>query len=462
MMALLLLFYITTGFADAENTLRFGLSQSQFAGEPQAQQIQNDQNWSLGAISKKQEEGWGAGAEVIGFGSFQASLDQYVGVPELYFKTKNKSNVFKERQWAMTIGRERRLWSRMDDQLSLGVWQPALRWDAMRPVSQGLTGLFFDLPLSKKWSATVMTSPIFLPDQGPNFRLVDGRFESQNRWFRQPISQFQMMGNNSAISYELEKPGINEVIFQSSFASSLRFEENNFWAQASAAYMPANQLHLGLGKYQSLSLASSDRETLVKVFPKTYKHNIFSLETGLKNEKQEGWLSFMTDYPQRPEFSQKNEMGAGWEESELSRKYYIGAGYQHKLPGFWGVGHGLQVSVLRAWKEALPQTSNNLMDQPVPSSFDRPFYEKLVALDWMLAWKKYSRKRWEGKLRYWQTFDPRSAWVSPVFSWIDGPWTWSLSADLLGSQGNDEEALKSFFGQYRNNSRVLMGLSYVF
>ena len=460
MPVLLILLTLTTTWA--ESSLRFGLSQSQFAGEPQAQQVATDQNWSLGTVAKKQEQGWSSGAELVGFGSFQTSWEQYAGVPELYFKIKNKSNVLKEREWSMTIGRERRLWSRLDDQLSLGVWQPALRWDAMRPVSQGLTGLFFDIPLSSKWSLTMMTSPLFLPDQGPNFRLRDGKFESHNRWFRQPLSHLDMMGASSAISYEMEKPSVEEVVFQSSFASSLRFQENKFWAQASAAYMPANQMHLGLGKYQSVSLDPS-RESVVRVFPKTYKHNVFTLETGLKGEEQEGWLSFMTDYPQRPEFQQKNEVGTGWEESELSRKSYIGTGFAQKLPTLWGVQHKLQISLLRAWKTPLSQPSTNLLtDQPVPSSFDRPFYEKLVALDWILAWKKYKRQSWEARLRYWQTFDPRSAWVSPVFTWIDGQWNWSLSADLLGSQGSDDDALKSYFGQYRNNSRLLMGLSYVF
>ena len=460
MLALLFLLTLTTTWA--ENSLRFELTQSQFAGEPQATQVNSDQNWSLGGVVKKQEQGWASGAELVGYGSFQNSWEQYVGAPELYFKIKNKSNVLKEREWSMTIGRERRLWSKLDDELSLGVWQPALRWDAMRPVPEGLTGLFFDIPLSSKWSMVMMTSPLFIPDQGPNFRLDKGQFESHNRWFRQPISQLEMMGATSSISYELEKPSVSDVIFQSSFASSLRFQENKFWAQASAAYMPSNQMHLGLGKYQNLSL-DPGRESVVRVFPKTYKHNIFTFETGLKGRQQEAWVSFMTDYPQRPDFKQKNEMGIGWEESELARKSYAGVGFLQKLPTFWAINQSIQISLLRSWKEPLKQnTANMLSDQPVPSSFDRPFYEKLVALDWLLGWKKYKRQHWNARLRYWQTFDPRSAWVSPMFNWIDGQWNWSISADLLGAEGSDDQALKSYFGQYRNNSRLMVGLSYVF
>lgn len=460
MVFVLFLLTLTTTWADT--SLRFGLSQNQFAGEPQAKQIESDQNWSVSGVAKKQESGWSSGAEVLGYGSFQNSWEQYVGVPELYFKIKNKSNILKEREWSMTIGRERRLWSHLDDQLSLGVWQPALRWDAMRPVSEGLTGLFFDIPITSKWSMTLMTSPLFIPDQGANFRLQEGKFESHNRWFRQPISHLEMMGATSSISYELEKPDVKDVVFQSSFATSLRFEENGFWAQASAAYMPSNQLHLGLGKYQSVSL-DPGRESVVRVFPRTYKHNIFTLETGLKRVNDEAWISFMTDYPQRPEFKQKNEVGIGWEESELSRKNYVGVGYQQKLPSFWGVNQSFQVSLLRGWKIALPQNNSNMLtDQPVPSSFDRPFYEKLVALDWMLAWKKYKRQHWDARLRYWQTFDPRSAWISPMFTWVDDKWNWTISADLLGAEGSDDLALKTYFGQYRNNSRLMVGLSYVF
>lgn len=449
------LFLFTTAWA--ESSVKFGLSQNQFAGEPQvSSQVQNDQNWSLGVTGKQQEAGWSSGTELVGFGSFQDSIDQYVGVPELYFKIKNKSNVIEERNWSLTIGRERRLWSRLDDQLSLGVWQPALRWDAMRPVSQGLTGLFFDLPMSSSWSLSLLTSPLFIPDQGPNFRVNDGRFESRNRWFRHPQSQLDLMGTTSAITYELEKPSVNDVIFQSSFAGSLRFEKNKFWSQASVAYMPSNQLHLGLGVHQTAN------ESVIRVFPKTYRHSIFTLETGLKGEQQEGWLSFMTDRPQRPEFSQRTDAISGWEESELSNKNYVGASYLRKLPHFWGVGQNMQITLLRGWKNPLPRPTTTLMEQPVASSFDRPFYENLIALDWILAWKKYSKVHWESRLRYWQTVAPRSAWVSPSFAWIDGPWSYIASADLLGSEGDDDVALKSYFGQYRNNSRLLLGLSYVF
>lgn len=456
-----LLFLITTAWADS--SVRFGLSQNSFAGEPQASsQAVNDQNWSLGVAGKQQTEWWSSGAEVLGYGSFQNSVEQYVGIPELFFKTKNKSNIVKEQTWSLTIGRERRLWSRLDDQLSLGVWQPALRWDAMRPVSEGLTGLFFDLPVAKNWSVSFLTSPLFIPDQGPNFRLRDGAFESHNRWFRHPQSQLELMGASSNISYELEKPNVNDVIFQSSFAGALRFERKNFWSQASAAYMPANQMHLGLGAYQNLSLTDPNRQSVVRVYPKVYKHNIFTLEAGLKGEEQEGWVSFMTDRPQRPEFSQKSEAGLGWEESELSNKNYVGASYLRKLPSFLGLGHNLQFTLMKGWKNALPRETSSLMSQPVNSSFDRPFYENLAAVDWIVAWKKYSRIHWEARLRYWQTVAPRSAWVSPTFAWVDGPWTWIASADLLGSEGNDDDALKSYFGQYRNNSRAQLGLSYVF
>lgn len=466
MVVLLLIFTLLTmpAFAQTEtspeSSLRLGLTQSQFAGEPQARQVENDQNWSLGVAVKKQEPGWSTKADIMGFGSFQSSLDQYFGIPEAYFKIKNKSNVVKEQDWSMTIGRERRLWSRMDDQLALGVWQPTLRWDAMRPVSQGLTGLFVDYPISKNWTLGLFTSPLFLPDQGPNFELKNGQFSSRNRWFVHPQSQYEMMGGSpSPITYELEKPSVNDVVFQSSFAGSLRFERKKFWAQASAAYMPANQMHLGLANYKNVS----NLKSIVRVIPKTYKHNVAAFETGMRGETQEFWLSTMTDSPQRPEFSQKNEVGIGWEESEFSQKTYVGLGFVQKLPAMWGVSQDLQVSFLRGWKRVLSrQSESSLMDAPVNSSFDRPFYEKLMALDWMLAWKKYKRQHWEAKLRYWQTIDPRSSWVSPMFSWVDGQWTWILSGDLLGAQGNDDEALKSYFGQYRNNSRLLLGLSYVF
>src|SRR5690606_14688182 len=114
--------------------------------------------------------------EFIFEGSVHQAEELYVGLPEMYARLTDDDN-----QVQVTIGRQRRNWSQLDQRIGLGIWQPQLRWDFLNPIQQGLTGAFFDMDV-EPLHVTLFASPVFLPDQGPHFRLKNGRFESPNRW----------------------------------------------------------------------------------------------------------------------------------------------------------------------------------------------------------------------------------------------------------------------------------------
>ena len=183
-----------------------------------------------------QSPGFNYKLEPVVQGAFQASTEFYVGVPEVYVQPRKIAPGF-----SLTIGRQKRLWSRLDQEFNLGIWQPQLRWDYLQPMQQGLTGVFFDWSLSSALRFSFFTSPLFLPDQGPQFRLRDGHFASANRWFAPPQSRVQLFENTPYASaaplyFKLERPSEEDIVMHSSFGFSMYYQATGpFWSQVSYA-----------------------------------------------------------------------------------------------------------------------------------------------------------------------------------------------------------------------------------
>src|SRR5690606_26604489 len=148
---------------------------------------------------------------------------------------------FMESGLFVNAGRKKRAWSRMDEQWSLGLWQPLARWDYFKPESQGLIGVGAGLD-RKSYGAEVLVSPLFIPDQGPQFEVVDGKFESQSRWFWRPQTEVGVFDERTDIRYKLFRPTEQKTISQLSVAARLWAGEfkKTAWASMAYAYKPMN------------------------------------------------------------------------------------------------------------------------------------------------------------------------------------------------------------------------------
>ncbi len=183
------MFIGVTSFAKSgASYLDLNLQQNRYLGG--VQHSAQSSNYTLLAADlnlEHESKGLRAKFNPVGQGAFEYQDEFYFGVPEIYIEPKRLAPGF-----SMAVGRQKRHWSRLDEEFNLGIWQPQLRWDYLNPTQEGLTGLFFDLKVSESWKVTFFTSPLNIPDQGPQFKLREGQFESSNRWFVQPQSRLQL------------------------------------------------------------------------------------------------------------------------------------------------------------------------------------------------------------------------------------------------------------------------------
>lgn len=399
---------------------------------------------------KTEGSGLSAGAHGIYQGAMQTMDEQYIGLPEAYFGESKAEQTGV--RW--TVGRQKRHWSRLDEEFGMGIWQPQLRWDYLDPIQQGLTGLFFDYTISHSLDATFFASSIFLPDQGPNFKLQDGQFQSANRWFWAPRIAVAIASQPQPVSFDLANPKIEDVIFQPSLGGSVHYQRSGrpFWAQAAYAYKPMNQMHLGFECDACVPITTlSPRAT---IHPSVLMHRVATLETGLQDENQNGWLSVTSDVPTTPKGSQ------AWAQSDHSDVVFAGASYAHIFSLFQHPGW-LKASYLRAFekKETNPQS---FVDERVESSLDRYPYQEIVAVEWNWFVMQRARNQMTWRTRYTYSIPERGAWVSSQLWLQHQKWGWNIGLDILGSDIDPSSPDAGLFTRYRENDRVTGGMSYVF
>jgi len=407
---------------------------------------------NLGVDVDLKTEGLGLAAGFHGIyqGTVQSSDEQYYGIPEAYFG-ESKVDATGVR-W--TVGRQKRHWSRFDEEFGMGIWQPQLRWDYLNPIQEGLTGLFFDFTASRSVSMTFFASSVFLPDQGPNFHLQDGQFESANRWFWSPKTNVQIFNQSNPASFDLSMPRAEDVIFQPSLGGNIRFESRStpWWAQLDYAYKPMNQMHLGWDCEKCMTPGNlSPRAT---IHPSVLMHRVATLEGGVQDEDQRSWVSVTSDVPTSPQGP------PGWTQSDYNDVVFAGASYAHYM-NFMSHPGWLKVSYLRAFEKSTAQPSI-LGDERVESSLDRYPYKEIVAAEWewILMQGEHDQLSW--RTRYTYSIPEEGSWVSMQLWLKQRNWSWNLSADVLGAEIDSTSQDVGLFTRYRENDRLSGGVSYVF
>ena len=70
--------------------------------------------------------------------------------------------------------------------------------------------------------------------------------------------------------------------------------------------------------------------------------------------------------------------------------------------------------------------------------------------------------RLELKARYSYSVPEKGGWLSAGLDWANGPLTWSLGLDFLGSDTPADSPNAGLYTRYRENDRVFGGVNYVF
>lgn len=456
-LASLLVLMIWPHFAAAKveaSYLDLGLRQNRYLGAVQSNK--QELNYTLFATDlnlETQSEGFTYKLNPIAQGAIEVSNEFYFGVPEAYVQPRKIAPWFN-----LTIGRQKRSWSRLDEEFNLGVWQPQLRWDYLAPVQQGLTGVFFDWSLSSKMRFTFFTSPLALPDQGPQYQLSDGKFTSSNRWFEQPHSRLQFQGNNlskdAPLYFVIDKPSEEEIVMHSSFGLGLQYQISpSFWTQFNYAYKPRNQIHLGIECSNCVNI--TNLEVTAVIHPKIVMHHVLTWEAGFDRADDRGWFSLTGDFPKNSGFPDE------YHEAPLNSMIIAGFSYQHYWRRWIGKPSWLQYSYMRGF-EVSQGKKGGLVNDQVRSSLDRYPFQEVAAVDWRLQLTQQRRNQLSLRSRYSYSVPERGGWLSLSLNLAQGPLTWSLGADVLGAEVGPNSRDAGLFSTYRSNDRFFGGIAYVF
>ena len=235
----------------------------------------------------------GIGATLSGKLSAQNSAMNQLDVQELYYTYQFSV----ESEWSfiglntnLSFGRKKSVWSQVDEDWNLGLFQPLSRWNPLETHTQGLFGLDIKQHFGMG-EFHIFTSPIFIPDQGPSYEIKDGQFNRTNPWFRPPPQSVLFQGQVLPIDYVLHEPKISEVVLRPLFAlqwshgqsqslidkalsSEIAAQEANLSYSVSVARKPAHQLALA---YKPTLVTNRVRAEL---YPRVYQENLYAADLG--------------------------------------------------------------------------------------------------------------------------------------------------------------------------------------
>lgn len=440
--ALLINAYATT----AIHSSSIRLINSQYLGEAVASnQLDTYTDITLQSEYLKQGSIWGTRWQLFAGGSMDESEQTYLAISEFYQSYKRTSHS------TYYFGRRKSQWSRFDEEWHMGIWQPQVRWDYIHPSSQGLIGLFLT-EKGRDWRFELLLSPVFLPDQGPQFRVVDGRIQSANRWFWEPQLNAQISESDTPIHYTVHRPPEGDIVFNGGVATRVllaREEDRGPWVQMAYAYKPLNQLHLGIDAKWKPAFIDA------QIKPYVVRHHVVSLESGHKWIDGEFWLSFTGDFPNQIKLPEE------WLESSLARSTFAGVHLAQdiKLP-ILGVGHA-KASYLHRWDNGLD--ADNSVDAEVESSLDRFPFRQVVSFEWLHNISSVANNRWDFGIKYIYSIPDKGSLASLKLQWVPSAHSdVFLAMDILSSESDTIGGSSGFISRYRSNDRVNLGYSYVF
>lgn len=385
------------------------------------------------------------------------SREVHITVPEAYVGWTGTAE-----SYHFGVGRRRVDWSLLDREWNLGLWQPLFRWDYLRPQEQGLIGVFARGQMDD-WEILGFVSPFFIPDQGPQFTLTDGSFESGNRWFLPPQDQIEVFRNTSAIYYQLDKPRVEDVIFQTSWALRLRKgnPDRGGWMQWSSTHKPMNHLHLGLEGYHSLALTPTAGNTVAIIHASVLSHQVNTVEAGHSWEAVKLWFSASQEKPDAP------SMSLEWDQAPLFLTRVYGTHLGHALPL-----PGLPQSKI-SWNYLLTDESRihhegrgqGLVGDGMKDSIQRFPLQQGIGFRWdAQLWNSVRRHlSWVGQYTY--SLPDQASWFSASVKWGFSPQVrWHIGVDVLGVDPGPDGKIseKSSFSRYHQNDRLIGGMTYVF
>jgi hypothetical protein len=373
--------------------------------------------------------------------AFGAPLLNYLDISEFYFQTKTSDTE------KLIIGRKLMNWSELDTRWNLGLWQPLFQWNPLNPEPQGLSGLFWQAD-RRAYSITVFASPIFIPNQGPAFEVVNGQFVQGNPWFRRPPESVRIFSESTQVQYDFEKPNESQVVFQASYGARLSFgSPEDTQVQLSYMYKPSNELALG---YSGL-LDTSTLKGVVDLKPAVFFHTLSGLDITQRYGGFRMGISGVFDRPQKQiDFEDR------WTHPEFSDAYLVSPFIEY------GQGSYLvSLQSLNIYGGAITEVGDMASADRAPLTLIYPFQQAVkVSLENRLNLR--GPQRLTSRLSYTNSQRNDFEFIQWNLNYrLSSLWSTYSELDLLKA-GDATSDNQNEIAQYKNDDRFMIGASYVF
>jgi hypothetical protein len=411
-------------------------------------------------------------------GSFATAIESYSNlyVPEAYLNLQTEDFQAAEAGGALrgrlSVGRRLETWSLLDRSWDMGLWEPLNRFDAIRPIDQGLTGVFLEAGAGAV-RVVLFASPTFIPEQGAGFSLQNGKFRTNNPWFVEPTDRLILFSQTRDVRYDLAMPSAGKVISQASGGALVRYGsfDKGFYAQGSYAFKPRNQLETPfVGAY---NLTETIQFASAQVYPTVVYHQLFGGEVGYNTVADSGGrsmgagISVLFDAP-------INEAPANTERGEsltyqvleplmlLSPHASMALSLSHNVDVEMGVSYLYSSGGGFSMRGPFASGSN---DKPVFGP--RVPFREAVSLDGRMTVGKGQRStfsaggRWIEELHEEGSFLMVDMNVDFSMNGRTKDWRVSLMGDVLGSRLAPNDNI-GYVSRYRGNDRWMSQVRFVF
>lgn len=366
-----------------------------------------------------------------------------------YFRMSELAVIFPfiSKDWKMSLGFRNVLWSEADRYWDYGLWQARYMLDAFRPVQIGIPGLYLDY--EGKTSFLVLFSYFYLPDIIIYPRLEEGKVSSENPFFVEDFQKFYWDID------ELKLFQINQL-FKPVVAFQIRhsIEESNI--SFSYAYKPINQFQYSvLPKGIDLSETESSSLAIKGFNYNLSSHHLASIEGELVlGEGASLFASLFYENPDKP-VRKKSWLS---DELESHLTFSILAYFYEEL------GKHSKTLFTIGWTKTLEALSqqhiSNTVMEDLEASFGRAFNWKHAVSSSI----EYQNSELLFRFRANYALD-NSFYVLALenYFYVSPHVKMYLSGDLIARLTDRKvKRASSSIGKYKDLSRLLIGVQYVF
>jgi len=389
----------------------------------------------------------------VTFGKYVDWGGSYFGVQEIY-----TSYQFSQLASQISIGRKIEYWSQIESDWQLGLWEPKYTLDALRPVNQGLTGVFYKVE-SDGHDLLIFGAPIFLPTMGPEIREQDGALVADSRWYKTPSRSSLIINKNTELLYSLNVPDLMKLVSKPGMGFRYRYGATGegAWGSVNFAHKPINSLLL---KYDAQLVAASSTGK-VTVSPEVGYHNLWGWDLGYYLENGMISMSYIQDDPEtiRPETSSSTD----WVVTQPGQLKIYGIHLETSMPLLFSEEEiGVSFDYIRVSEVLSYDVDSQGGDRGSLFPYRTQFTNALSMKGRLMGVLRGKPLMTEFKLV--RDFDQKGSIFGVEWNWRPTQsWTALAGIDVLTVDNSTESNMDPrFINQFRANDRLYTGVGYVF